>query len=399
MKNLKLLAKRNQDGSFSVSIQAKDLIDASFVDFYDESTGAGYQRREPSRNSRGRAISRYIQRCKSEDIIPSLFEMAGNIRKGIAVAKFDPLDDDGFLGFLDIEFEDKAISLIDGGTRTLGIEVALSSGLLQPTDTFDIRLFSELSMAEEIAQFLLINDTQKKVRTDLSLRVVQRNLDDDELTDREKLILKTVVPPSETWKFDASRLTAIMNTHDNSPWKGLIQMPSDNFTKPVKMQAFFTSVKPLLTNPDLKIHYEKLVEEGIVKSDTEFLASVLNNFWNAIKQVNPDAHLEPTTNVLWGSIGASGCHAALAPILLSILDSAHPDLTQERFVEMLKNSPINDYEFWFTKAGTKKDAYPDKKGDGPTMTGFANYTKLGKDLEKEWRSALHSDRKPPKIIL
>ncbi len=98
MKKLHLLAKSNQDGSYSVSIQGKDLIDNSFVDFYDEKSGTGYQRNEPSRKSRGRAISKYIQRCKSEEITPSLFEMTANIRTDAAKVKFDALDENGMLG-------------------------------------------------------------------------------------------------------------------------------------------------------------------------------------------------------------------------------------------------------------------------------------------------------------
>lgn len=397
MAKLELLAKKNQDGSFSVSMEVRKLINSTFVDFYDEKTGTGYQRREPNRESRGRAIAKYMQRCKSQDITPSLFEMTGNVRTEMASVQFDPLDENSHLGFLTIKGNERPISIIDGGTRLLGLETALENGVLTAIETFDVRLFVGLSIAEEIAQFLLINDTQKKVRTDLSLRVVQRSLDEDNLSEKEKVVLQTVVPPNDAWKFHASRITAMMNNDAGSPWCGLIQMPGDNATKPVKMQAFFTSLKSLITNDDLKAHFEQLVKNGGVEDEDEAVFKIVRNFWIAVKAVNPDAHQEVNTNVLWGSIGVNSCHIGLAPIVLSILESSHPDLSVDRFTKMIAESKIAEYEYWYTKEGALRDHYPSNKGYATIMTGASNYSRLGKDLEKEWRSMLHSDRDLPKV--
>lgn len=395
-------AKRNMDGSYSVSLRADELVAHAFVDFYSEETGAGYQRHESTRGRRGREIAHYIQRCVRQDIQPTLFELTANARHQPEGDPFDALDEHETLGILTLDAEkDRWLSIIDGGTRLLGIETALTQGLIQPDMRFDLRVFVNLSPTEEIAQFLLINEKQKRVRTDLSLRVVQRANDNAELTDREQKILATVVPDSDSWKFQASRLAGQLNTQGSSPWRGLIQMPNDSSRRPVKMQAYWSSLKPLLTNDDLMSRIKAVVQVAPdLHDESDFLARVLINFWNAIRDVNPRAFEEPKTTVLWGSIGVNSCHLALAPVLLSVLTGNQPIVTREAFRKMMVESQVSAYAFWYTRPGKQaKDKYPGEKGEAPTLTGAANYSRLGKRLEKEWRAALHSNAGEIAVIL
>lgn len=396
---MELLGKKNQDGSYSVSMSAGDLVAHAFVDFYDDATGNGYQRRESTRARRGREIADYIERCTKGGLPPRLFELTACARMKKKEVRFEGLDDEGTLGFLELTPSKKrSLSVIDGGTRLLGIESALARGVIAPEFTFDVRVFAALSIAEEIAQFLLINEKQKRVRTDLSLRVVQRKLDEHGLNDREKNILKTVVPESDSWRFDASRIAGLLNSEADSPWLGLVQMPNDKVGRPVKLQAFFTSLKPLLTHPDLSQQLKKMARDDMLQvrgkpvDPAVFLQRVLINFWNAVRLSSPRAHDEPSTNVLWGSIGVNACHLALAPIMATILGSQNAELTERRFKAMLADSKVGEDAFWFSRPGSKqkKEMYPGEKGEACAMTGAANYVRLGRDLEQEWRAALHS---------
>ena len=389
---LELLAKKNQDLSYSVSIRASDLVHHSFVDFYDDKTGQGYQRRETLRDRRGREIAQYIERCIKQNLPPRLFEMTANAREAKKVT-FDPLDEKDRLGILYINNPtERFFSIIDGGTRLLGIQNALSQSIIDEETTFDVRLFVDLTVAEEVAQFLLINEKQKRVRTDLSLRLVQKLLDNGDLQDNEMHVLETVVPKTDSWRYEASRIAGLMNKHSDSPWNNLIQMPGDNSPKPVKLQAFFSSLKNVLTEPDLEKHFERVARQLEFNSKSEVIAQILRNYWNAVRSVNPKAHEEPNTNVLWGSIGVNASHIALSTILLSIFNSQDVDFTQDRFERILKDTMIADYPKWFTKPGTKDEKeYPGEKGEFPTMTGAANYVRLAKMLEDDVRIAIHAD--------
>jgi hypothetical protein len=331
---------------------------------------------------------------------PKLFEMTANARVEPTVCQYDGLDEVGRVGFLTFEVPEgkRWLSMIDGGTRLLGIENALAHHIIDEATGFDVRIFIGLTLAEEIAHFLLINENQKKVRTDLSLRVVQRRLDEGKLSDTQTRALQTVVPDTDAWRFEASRIAAQMNSDSGSPWRNRIQMPGD-VTRPLTLQAFFTSLKPILVDPDIQAPLEQmektgnLMVNGMKASPTTFLVQVLKNFWEAVAVVNPGADSEPETAVLWGAIGASSCHIALAPILKTILQSSDRNLTAGRFKAMLGESQVANYPYWFTKKGTKQPDiwYPGQKGDGTLMTGAANYGRLAKILEKEWRAKLHAD--------
>ena len=409
----KLLAKRNGDGSFSVSYPVGELDTDSFVDFYNEQSGTGFQREESNRQTRGRQVAEYIRRCARDDLESKLFELTANARVGKPWCQceegcnccnwaYDPLDEKGTLGFLTfyLNKEKGWLSLTDGGTRALGLKIARDRGDLDEERTIDVRVFPNLTLAQEICQFLLINENQKKVRTDLGLRVVQRALDEGDLSEGEKKALQTVVPDNEAWRFAASRIASEMNSANDSPWKNRIQMPSDT-PRSTTLQSFFTSLAPILNDKDIQGMIEQMVKDGQLPNGiTESVNQILKNFWNAVAFVNPKANNEPETNVLWAPIGSSACHIALASILKTILDGSTADLTTENFRAMMQESTIEDYDFWFTKKGKQPDdSYPKEKGDATIMTGASNYKRLGKQLEQEWRSNLHSNNSKKKVLL
>jgi hypothetical protein len=268
----------------------------------------------------------------------------------------------------------------------------VASNVIGGETGFDVRLFTDLSVPKEVALFLLVNEKQKRVRTDLGVRVVQRQLDEGSLTDDEQAMLNTVVPDTEAWKYDASRIAGRLNVDADSAWQGMIQMPGDSVTKPIKLQAFWTSLKPVLDDPDLKARLNQMQINGDLggRDATEFLLTVLKNFWGAVADVNADAHAEPATNVLWGSIGVNACHLALARVAATLLSADHPDMRRHRFVEMVKESQVVEYDFWYSRPGNLRAEYPGGKGDATTMTGGSGYLRLAGILEKEWRAALHA---------
>ena len=387
------LGKRNRDGSYSISVRARELVQAGWVDFYDEASGEGYQRKETMREARAREIEEYFSRCATEQLDPHLFELTANARcrsndDGVQV-RFEALDEDECLGFVNVESTSPEwMSIVDGATRLRGIERALAERVITGDTGFDVRLFPDMSLANEIALFLLINENQKRVRTDLSLRVVQRCLDEGDLHDSEVRLLQTVVPKTEQWRYEASRITARMNGDTDSPFKTLIQMPGETSGgKSVAMQAFWTSLKHMLDDNDLRARVEN---HEHIPNATDFWVIVLKNFWGTVADVNPQAREEPKTNVLWGSIGVNSCHRALAEIVRTEMSAEHIDLTRDRFNAMLGNTSLAEFGFWYSKKGTRRSEYPGEKGEATQMTGNSGYIRLSEMLEKECRSSLHA---------
>ena len=400
---MEFLGKQNRDGSFSIGVKARELVDGGWVDFYEERSGRGYQRMETMRETRAADIEKYFSRCLQEDQKPRLFEMTGSARcevDGDAVrVDFDPLDDDEHLGIIKVSADSQHwMSMVDGGTRLRGIERALEAGVIAPETFFDVRLFRGLSVPEEIALFLLINENQKRVRTDLSLRVVQRSLDEGNLSDGQLRILRTVVPDTEQWRYEASRVAARLNGDPDSPFRDLVQMPGQKATgKSIALQALLTSLKHMLDDSDLAA---RLSSVDVHQSSTEFWVRVLKNFWSAVADVNPRSKQEPKTSVLWGSIGVNGCHRALAEIVRTEFSSESINLSSNRFKSMVANTWVEDYDIWYSRRGKRPvEEYPTEKGAATQMTGNSGYIRLASTLEKQWRARLHASESPRTVTL
>ena len=391
---LTLPAKCNEDGSYSVSIRVSHLLHLAFVPFYRDGPdgGTGYQRFESGRNRRGTLVDEYIGQCFIRGAKPRLFELTGNIRN--SEAEFIPLcDEHRSIGTLKVKKREKTLSVIDGGTRLLGIEKALAHGFLNDNHQIDVRVFLDLREAQEIGQFLLINERQKKARTDLGIRVLQTRLDGNKLSQEDRDELSTVIDKNNRWRYSASTIAGNLNSSDDSPWYRLIQMPNDDVTRPIKLQGFITSLKPILTNDDLRSRLNRLYSSDNLKQEPDaFIETVIERFWSAVKQVNPHAALEPSTSVLWGAIGATSLNMALAEMFVTMLRSRPPSLQVRDFKSLLEETDVADYDFWFSKApaGSDDDEYPSEKGVAAGMIGAANHKRLGLQIIDQMRSKYDS---------
>ena len=145
---------------YNAVISAGDLVKAHKVDVWKPNNETGYQR-EPE-PTRAKAFSRHI----SAEISPPA--IMANIRdsdkKGIKYSN----------GLLEIP-DGIPLWLVDGQHRVGGLQLLLDSAGEKFADLqMPIVITVGQSVYEEAKQFVVVNRTQKKVRTDLGERFLQR---------------------------------------------------------------------------------------------------------------------------------------------------------------------------------------------------------------------------------
>ncbi len=95
------------------------------------------------------------------------------------------------------------------------------------------------------------------------------------------------------WRPKAVEIADKLNEDVNSPCHGLIRPP--NVKQPratIRQKSFTDSLEPILKHPDFK------------DLDVDTLVKVLNNFWNAIKDLMRDAFISPKDYVVQKTTGA-----------------------------------------------------------------------------------------------
>lgn len=166
----------------------------------------------------------------------------------------------------------------------------------------------------EALQFLIINRTQKGVRSDLAERIL---LEVAKMEGTERVVLgqDDVLPVQlrrdMSWKPRAVAVSDLLNKRKDSPLRGRIKLPNQR-TKgaTVSQVAVVASLKPILDSDSLL--------RGL---DDDRLATVLINFWSAIRDLCPAPFEEVEESgraddyVLLKTTGVTALHRMLPGLL------------------------------------------------------------------------------------
>jgi DGQHR domain-containing protein len=237
--------------------------------------------------------------------------------------------------------ENATLWLVDGQHRVAGLKELIDiddSYRLFPVPAIVIvpALWSEVmteeaEVYEEAKQFVIINRTQKGVRSDLAERFLARILksEPDKITE-----LPSRVTYGIEWVPRAIEVAEILNK-ESTVWKGGILMPNDSRTrKTVVSQRMFTqSLRSILTT-------------SLLKDDTpERIAAFLDRYWEAIKELVPEAFDEPALYVIQKTTGVTVLNDLFTKVLLSVDPSRK--LTVQTFKELLSKMQRGmTGEFW-----------------------------------------------------
>ena len=276
-----------QDGTelFVTTMRAADLLERMKIDVWgkDDQGEKGYQRMpEPGRM---RAVARYL-RTERKALMPTTILL--NARQ--------PLDYDeeaDGTGTLHVP-EDVTLWVVDGQHRLGGFEYAIrNQGYERFNDyTLPVVIMIGLPTEEEAEQFRVINETAKKVRTDLARRLlafVSRSSREGRLQIRVQ---------GRVWEAAAAEVIDVLNSHDDSAWRGRIQQPNEkkNPGHTIRELSFSTSLRPILNT----FPYQDWRPARV--------AELLKGYWKAWEALVPGAFVEPHEYVLLRTPGVFSLH-------------------------------------------------------------------------------------------
>ncbi|MGG0741247.1 hypothetical protein, partial [Niallia taxi] len=132
---------------------------------------------------------------------------------------------------------------------------------------------------DEITSFYDINSTPKRVSTDLALQ----------LLNEMKINTNMKLSKTEKWKLVALNVSMALNAKPDSVWYKNISVGQIKDDEIASSTSFVTSLKPVLEISFIKKLWENALDE---KESGERIADLVNTFWNALKELMPDAFPE-----------------------------------------------------------------------------------------------------------
>lgn len=260
-----------QDGVslFVTAVPARVISELGVVDEYDPEKDLadptqGYQR-APQRGHAAK-IKSYLLDPTHRRIMPTATLLSSRSR-----IQFAPNGSDGF-GVVTLT---RPLYLVDGQHRSLGFTLGAEEDSSVGEFPVPVILMEVEEKAEEVRQFYTINKTAKGVKSDLA-EVLLKQLGDLE-------------NPAKRWKSIAIEVTKSLNNIDGGPWKDRITLPNAP-GKMVSQKSMTESLKPVLTG-------------SLFGVDGNIVTAALNNFWDALRELMPQAFAEPKSYVLQKSNG------------------------------------------------------------------------------------------------
>ena len=304
---------QHEQKMYNAIMNAVDLVEKSKVDVWHTTNENGYQR-EPE-PTRAKSFSRYVS---TEFSPPSI------------IANIRDTDKDKIRyenGKLEIP-DDIPLWLVDGQHRVAGLRILIeAAGEKFANLQLPVVIMVGQSIYEEAKQSVVVNKSQKRVRTDLGERFLQKAVKQEGM---ENLLNKSYARNIE-WIPTAITVVDSLNNDPHSIWHNKIKLPNEpKGATIVSQKAFSDSLKSLLK--------EDAVYFG---RPAPFVSPIINAYWEAVREICPEPFEEPKNYVMQKTTGVVVLHS----ILPRILKITGKDIPQKNDfvraidrIESLKNS-------------------------------------------------------------
>ncbi|MEQ8191414.1 MAG: DGQHR domain-containing protein [Candidatus Eremiobacterota bacterium] len=344
MKLPAFLIKHGNRDLFLTSLSGKFLNNEICIvaDRFTPSHQDGYQR-EPN-EKRFREISSYISATDNE-----YAETTGPIMTQSIVLnsreklKCEPIPikneesnkkENITLVYLDLSEEVKLWE-VDGQHRIGGIRKAINENENINERLFPVVIVNGMNQFEEAVHFWLINDTQKKVPTDLAQRIIAK-------CDKHAALQDMIVSQGKSWIKRAIEIVDKINAQPSQPWYERIKVPGTTKTKTkrilITQYAFVKSLKPIL---DKKSYFDL---------PTDDLVTAIIRYWKAIEKQIPEAFVNPKNYLIQKTSGVYVMHRLMPTIFDNILHKGER-ITEENILDIIKQVLNDGADWWDNKKG------------------------------------------------
>jgi DGQHR domain-containing protein len=331
--------EQNGERMYLTWMKAEELMDTEKVkvDIWGRANTDGYQRTHTV--NRSNAFGRFIAVSKGISPLSVLLSVRGPVDFKREKGNF------GTLVIPDIE----PLWIVDGQHRIWGLREAVGKSsayepfplpvvILQRTDKKDEvkEKGQERARYEEAKQFVIINRTQKGVRTDLADQFLSRLLKHEGTAPAAIAGMPSRITAGIEWIPRALKITELLNASDG-PWKDKVHFPGEpKKGTAISQGSLKESLEPILKHESFQGYSE------------EEVAEMLRRYWGVLYELCPAAVDDPQDYLIQRTIGVGALHK-LFPIVAAFTGG---ELTQQRIKEVLKKTDFGmTSEFWDSKHG------------------------------------------------
>jgi DGQHR domain-containing protein len=294
---------------YLTKLRISDISRIYQVDRFDiEENVGGYQRRLD--DSRARQVRRYVQE-EHPGTLPAAVVMNCRDRDGLVFRKTR----DG-VGNLRIKSK---LWLVDGQHRIAGLELAATKDKAFGDYLVPVVILNGQTRDSEMEHFFVINDRQKGVPVDLVLRFLVAKNGNSLPHDRDDAL--------------AIKVTDLMAMDRSSCWFKRIQLTNESRlrTHTITERSFHRALLPAVRIPSLK------------RSEPRRAASVITNYWNALRDLIPESFADPRRYLIMRTVGAYTMNMVFPHVFDVCLRK--DSFSQPNFLEVLMKTGI-DSEDW-----------------------------------------------------
>ena len=298
---------------FTGAVRAEDLLHCTEIDIFrqEDGTESGYQR-APER-SRARALARFL---KSQNLALLPNSVLLNARDEVKITE------EGRLACLHIP-ESMKLWVVDGQHRLAGLRAAIEEEEGSRFMDYPVPVVVTVGLDEpkEAEQFRVINETAKKVRTDLARRILAFSMSTREgrrqLRNQQRM-----------WEATAAKVIDLLNSEESSPLRGRIQQPNEKKSArhTVRELSFSSSLKPILNT----FPYQDWGDQKV--------ADQLRDYWEAWYKAVPECFDDAEEYVLLRTPGIFSLHE-VALFVWEVCRRENTEPTVLRIGDMLADIP------------------------------------------------------------